>query len=279
MPASSSLRLRRLGAAPALALALLLAWGGAKALWEHRLARGETALRYGAFGSVGSANAGEWNRLGQGALIGLLGGLRAVVANGIWIAIPDAWTDLEWFRVASDIDLATALQPRSVSFWNDGSWYLAWNASQRKLENPLEPSLARRRLDAKFWAKRGEDLLLRGIAANPERYELWLQLGQLRDQRLGDYSGAADAWREAWRRPGAPAYLERFVGYELEKAQRWNDAYAWWAALWRSTADHTDKRRFWDKIALKIAALEDRLKVPDEKRIFPKAKAPQAVRR
>ena len=274
---ANSDRLRRPAVALALALALLVAWGAVKGRWETGLAREGTALRFGAFAKDGDAStqnlrSGDWNRLGQGALLGLLGGLRAVVANTIWIAIPDAWTDEEWSRVASDIDLATALQPRTVTFWNDGSWYLGWNASQRKLENIHEPSRARRRLDADFWARRGEDLLKRGIAANPERYELWLQLGQLEDQRLRDYPAAAEAWREAWRRPGAPRYLERFVGYEYEKGQQWDKAYAWWKMLWLSTTDHTDRTRFWDKIAQKIEGLEDRLNVPEGERVFPRGK-------
>ncbi len=263
--------------AVALALLLLVVWGGAKGFWEARLAREGTVLRDGGLASLATAPVGKetWSRLGQGAAIGLLGGLRAVVANALWIAIPDAWTDQEWFRVASDIDLVTTLQPRSVSFWNDGSWYLAWNASQRKLENPFERSAARRRLDADFWARRGEALLHRGLEANPGSWELWLQLGQLEDQRLRDPVAAAAAWREAWKIPGSPRYLERFVGYELEKAQQWDEAYAWWKALWLSSPEHTDRARFWDKIALRLRALEDRLQVPDEKRVFPRTNAPQ----
>jgi len=37
-------------------------------------------------------------------------------------------------------------------------------------------------------------------------------------QRLGDYQAAAECYREAITKGDAPPYLERFVGYALDKA-------------------------------------------------------------
>jgi len=61
-------------------------------------------------------------------------------------------------------------------------------------------------------------LLERGTKAVPERALLFQRLGDLYWQRLGDYQAAAECYREAITKGDAPPYLERFVGYALDKA-------------------------------------------------------------
>jgi len=261
----------RWGRAAAAAVLLLAAWGAAKVAWERSLAREGTALRY--HGAAVESRIGD--RLGQGALLGLLGGFRAVVANCIWIAANDAFQRQEWYKVKADVEAVTSLQPRATAFWDIGSWQLAWNASGERLHNLEQPSRARRELEAKQWVDEGRQLLVRGIENNPDRYELWQRLGDLDQERRHDYLAAAADYREATLRPGVPRYVERFVGYDLERGGDFQGAYQWFRGLWDSTPDHTDPQRAWDKIETILRRLEDRLAIPREKRVFPDPKPGQ----
>ena len=254
------------------ALLGLLAWGGVKVAWEQRIGRGEVALRY--HGNVLTRQISD--QLGQGTLIGLLGGLRAVVANYYWLEVTNAWEKKDWPTLRAEVDLVTALQPRTVLFWEMGAWHLAWNASVDKLNNIAEKSQTRREADARKWVEMGRDVLLRGVENIPDRYNLWFQLGWIEDQKFHDELAAAHYYQEALKRPGAPRYLERFVGYDLETGGDKAGAYAWWKDLWRSAPDHADKVRAWDKVEDRIRRLENELKVPDADRLFPAGSPRQA---
>ena len=247
-----------------LAVAGLLAWGVVKVHWEERIAKEQEAYRYHGF--VLTRDLGD--QLSQGTVFALLGGLRAVVANIFWIQVTGAWQDREWSRVRTLVNLATTLQPRFPLFWTMGAWQLAWNASVDKMENRAEKSAARRALDARFWVLQGKEILERGIKNNPEKYDLWFNLGWLEDQKLGDYLAAARNFQEAFNRPGAPKYLERFIGYDLEKGGDLTGAYAYWKKLWLSTTDRSDRTRAWDKVETKIRELEEKLHIPAADRIF-----------
>jgi hypothetical protein len=249
----------------ALALAGLLVWGGVKVHWEEHIAQEQGTYRYHGFTALPR---GTSDQLTQGTFLALLGGLRAVVANYFWIEMTDAWQEREWFRVRSLINLSTTLQPRSTLFWNIGAWQLAWNASVDKLNNLAEASAARRALDARFWINQGKELLERGVENNPDKYDLWHALGFLEEQKLHDYLAAARNYQEALRRPHAPRYLERFIGYDLERGGDLQGAYDYWKKLWASTTDRSDRTRAWDKVETKIRELEDQLHVPAGQRVF-----------
>jgi tetratricopeptide (TPR) repeat protein len=249
----------------AMAATLLLAWGVGKLGWEHHLQVAQQQSRSGGF----ILSKGLSAEIGQGASIALLAGMRSLVANYWWIRLSNAWERQEWFRVKSLIELVTTLQPRSTLFWEMGGWHLAWNASAQARHDLDEPSEVRRIRNERYWIEQGRQVFQRGLENIPEKYNLWFQLGWLHDQKLRDYLKAAEYYREAIKRSGAPSYLERFVGYNLQKGGDDVGAYAWWRQLWFSSAERTDRRRGWDIIEKRLRQLEDKLAIPAEKRVFP----------
>jgi hypothetical protein len=251
--------------ATSLALALVLAgWGAVKVSWEERLYREREQLRYHGI----TINREVREQVGQGMMLALLSGFRGVVADFTWLGVTGAWEEKEWFKVKNLIDLATTLQPRTLLFWEMGGWHLAWNASIEKRNNPFEPSEARRIKEERFWIEEGRKLFVRGAENNPDRYQLWLQLAWINDQKIKNYHEAAYYYRKVTSFPDAPIYLERFVGYALEKAGEDQAAYDYWKELWRRPLPHTDPQRAWDKIEKKIRDLENKLKIPREQRVF-----------
>ena len=248
-----------------IALLLLLGWGAVKVRWEARIDRAGEALQYHGLTLTRSIT----DQLSQGAMLAVLGGLRAVVANYFWIQMENAFENQQWYKVKSMVDLSTTLQPRSTLFWDMGSWELAWNASVSKLENIEVKSAAQRTLDSRFWIEEGRKLLQRGVENNPDSYDLWYKLGFLEEQRRHDYLAAAHDYEEALKHPHTLTYLERFVGYDLERGGDFPGAYQWWRQLWLSTPDHTQRSLAWDKVEKHIRDLEAKLNIPADQRIFP----------
>lgn len=275
---SLSLRLRR-----ALQIALILGlWAPMKIMWEQKISHEQTALRY--HGAVVMTRELR-DQLKQGLAIGILSGMRPAVADYIWLSATVAWEKEEWFKMASDVDLCTTLQPRFVTFWEIGGWQLAWNASVAAMRDVSLPSDLRRLRASKFWIDKGLDIYLRGIENNPETYRLWAATGQLYQQRLvqydqrtgnraavaEDYRKAAYYYAQANRCADAPVFLERFPAIMYGNAGDDQDAYEAWASLWkRLTPEQREQKVHWkEKIESNIRRLEQKLSIPKEKRIFP----------
>jgi len=261
----------------ALLIALVLAIAAAvKAPFEASLAADRPALA-----AAGGVNIKMREQVGQGLSLALLGGFRALVADLLWIAAHGAWEEKRWFTMRQDFEAVTMLQPHAMFFWDLASWHLAWNASYAAFTDPAEPRLAIRLRNQRLWIQAGRELLERGIANNPDRFELYEKLGWMLKQKAQDTCGAADAALAAvkrcqsWQRD----YLQRLAGYWLEECAReknparLREAYDYWRDLWRREYA-ARAREHWDtidrNISRRITKLEDDLSVPEAERLFAK---------
>ena len=259
-----SRRLRR----AALAALLLGLWAPCKIVWEQRIAHEQDLLRYQGAPMTRQLR----DELGQGLTIGVLSGMRSVVADFIWLNVTTAWMNEEWFRMGAYITLCTSLQPRSPVFWDMGGWHLAYNASVDAMQDvKTQPDGLRRIKASRFWVDRGLDVLKRGIENNPTNFTLLAHTAGVYQQRLKDYRAAAYYYQKASEQPDAPVYLERFPAIMYGLAGDDQDAYASWKALWeRLTPAQREEKQHWkEKIEGNIRLLEQKLSIPKEKRIFP----------
>jgi tetratricopeptide (TPR) repeat protein len=260
-----SWRLRR----AALVALLLGLWAPCKIVWEQRIAQEQDFLRYHGVTMTRQLR----DELGQGLTIGVLSGMRSVVADLVWLNVTTAWMNQDWWKMGSYINLCTALQPRAPVFWDMGGWELAWNASIAALQDQTQPNELRRLKASRFWVDRGLEIYKRGIENNPEYWRLWRDTGFLYDQRLKDYRTAAYYYQKASELPDAPVYLERFAAimYDQHHAHDDSTAYAEWKALWeRLTPEQRQmKLHEGDRIESEIRRLEQKLSIPKEKRVFP----------
>ena len=258
-----SLRLRR-----AVLVALLLGlWAPCKIAWEQRIAREQDMLRYKGV----SMSRQLRDDLGQGLTIGVLSGMRSVVADFVWLNVTMAWENQEWFKMGGFINLCTVLQPRCPTFWDVGGWHLAWNASVGATQDLRQPNPLRRLKASRFWIDRGLDVYKRGIENNPENWRLWADTGLLYQQRLSDYHNAASYYEQAALRPNCPVFYERFPAIMYGMAGDDQAAYEAWRALWeRLTPQEREQKQHWkEKIESNIRRLEQKLSIPKEKRVFP----------
>lgn len=213
--------------------------------------------RMATVGFSGPTTVAVREKLGQGLALAALGGFRGLAANALMLQAHGAWEKQQWVRVRSALEMATLLQPRVALFWDLASWHLAWNAAVAAERYSGEPSETRRRMEARKWVEAGRDLLERGTRAVPEKALLFQRLGDLYWQRLADYQAAAACYREALTKGDAPAYLERFVGYALDKAGDKPAALEYFRDLRRSMGPAPDPQRKAEVVDREIRKLEE----------------------
>jgi hypothetical protein len=202
-------------------------------------------------------------RVGQMGFLAALSGFRSPLAAFLWIEAHNAWERTEWGRMAGLFDTVTTLQPRSLLYWDMAAWHMAWNASVAAMQDEKQPSEALRIRAQRQYFDLGRDFLERGIRNNPDRYQLYLQMGVLLRDKLEDHCGAADAFLLASQFPDAPPYCRRFAGYEMAKCPgREREAYE----LLRRLYLEGESQRLPTLINL-LRSMEKKLDIPESERV------------
>jgi hypothetical protein len=203
-------------------------------------------------------------RIGQAGFLAALSGFRSPLAALLWIEAHTAWENTEWGRMAGLFETVTALQPRSLTYWDIAAWHMAWNASIAALQNVKQPSEALRTRAQRAYIQLGKDFLERGILNNPDRPQLHVQLGVLLRDKMEDHCAAAEAFLKASRYPDAPPYAARFAGYEMAKCPgREREAYDYLRKLY----EEGEKQRLPTLINL-LRQMESKLEIPASDRVL-----------
>src|SRR5438552_4285898 len=139
--------------------------------------------------------------IGQSAFIAVLGGFRSVIADLLFIDAYSAWERTDWTYLLLRLRQATELQPRAILFWEMAGWHMAWNAGTAALEDDSKSPAARRRLQHDY-LELGKDFLVRGVAHNPEKPQLYEALARLYRDKSHYHARAAENVEKASRLPG-----------------------------------------------------------------------------
>jgi len=208
-------------------------------------------------------------RLTQLTFLAALSGLRALVADMLWLKAYNSFENAEWGRMSYLLDTVTTLQPRSEMFWDLAHWHMAYNASSWAYNSSGLPREALRRKAQQEYFELGRDFLERGIANNPDSVFLWERLGVLLQDKFEDHCEAAVAFERASELPGAKPYTRRFAAYELARCEgREREAYERLVALYRE-----GERERKPTLVQLLRELEEELDIPAEQRIY-KAESP-----
>ncbi len=135
--------------------------------------------------------------------------------------------------------ITTTLDPQLVIAYRFGAVFLA--------EKP--PAGAGQPLQALH-------LLRRGIAANPDYWRLWQDLGFIYYWDLQDYAGAARAFQTGSERPGAQVWLKTLAAAVAAKGGDLQTARLLWSEIYRH-ADNEQIRRSAQDHLMALAAQED----------------------
>jgi hypothetical protein len=192
-------------------IAMLLAFGAVRIPIESRLEADYRAEHF----FTADLNLGLYQRIGQESFLAALGGLRAGVADYLWILAHIEWTNTEWGKMLLLFNNVTALQPRNIMFWDMSAWHMAYNASAAAMQDTSVPRIALRLKHQHEYFLIGVDILQRGIANNPDRYKLRESLANVLRDKLQDHCAAAEQFAKVAAFPDAPTYAKRFAAYEL----------------------------------------------------------------
>jgi hypothetical protein len=244
---------------------VLLVWGIAKLPLETAYAKKMQDKRLGGYRPTASLR----QQAGQAGFLAALGGLRAAVADLLWIRAHTAWQDVQYGRMKLLFDVSTALQPRRELFWDNAAWHMAWNGSAY-IENPkndkvngIQNEEERRRKMREFY-EIGEDYLKQGIENMPDSWVLYDRLGAIYRDKFKDPCKAAPAYAEAAKRPGRLDYTRRFAVYMLADCPgHEQEAYEKLLALFNE-----GKKEWLPGLLRRLQELEIKLDIPKEKRVY-----------
>jgi hypothetical protein len=125
------------------------------------------------------------------------------------------------------LDIATTLDPKLVIAYRFGAVFLA----ERPPGGAGRPDLA-------------VDLVKKGIASNPDVWQLNYDLGLLYYMRLKDYRKASEAFLDGSKNPAAPAELMKIMAARVaENGESLETSRLVWAELYNSTKDESVRQR------------------------------------
>ncbi|MCX6966482.1 MAG: hypothetical protein NTZ46_01660 [Verrucomicrobia bacterium] len=241
-------------------LVALLVFGAAKLPLEQSL---HNAHRAAYFHSA-TLNLTLREQIGQGAFLAALSGFRGVIADFLSLQAAAAWENTQWSRVIFLYNQITTLQPRSTLNWEMGAWYMAFDAAQAALDDPKQPRQTLREKARRAFIQQGREFLERGIRNNPDRSVLYNRLGFLLMEKTNDHLGASQAYAKAAEFPDCMGYEKRFALYELCRVPgRESEAYKLLLKLyWSGPSERTPM------LLSRIQALEEKLHIPPEQRVY-----------
>lgn len=149
-------------------------------------------------------------RIGQNSSAIALAGLRTLVATFAHLQATGYFSECAWADVESSMETAAQLSPHGPYYWDMGAWHMAYNAaSWYRLDSGLPP--IRARAEARRWVAKGRHFYERGIANNPDDWQLPSLLGQLLSdaRREPDDQAAVEAFRKAVATGKAPPHIHR----------------------------------------------------------------------
>jgi hypothetical protein len=153
--------------------------------------------------------------LGYDSLLADIYWTRAVQYYGTMVVIPGEKFDLLWPL----LDITTTLDPKLVIAYRFGAIFLS------------EPAVGAGRADL------AAELVERGVAANPDDWQLDADLGFLYYWYLKDYAKASAAYLEASKKPDAPVLMKMMAAEVAAKGDSFAASTAIWSEIFETAQD------------------------------------------
>ena len=220
--------------------------------------------------------------LGQGVTVGLLGGFRAIAADFFWIQTNSVWEDRDLPATQTYIKLVTAIDPRPLYFWLNGSRMIAYDMPNWRIVDlggyNTVPQAVQRLIDEEQ-ATVALRYLNEAFNHHPDSTLLHIEIANVYLNRLKDKAKAAEAYRRAALRPNAPFYAGRIYGELLRKLGRTTEAYEWLKQTYVKLPKTVDRARGISEFTVdsamapvvleRIRELEEELNLTPEQRFTP----------
>ena len=201
--------------------------------------------------------------LGQGLVIGILGGFRAIIADFLWIRTNTVWENRDRVKLNTMIGLVTTVDPRPDFFWVNGARMIAYDVPNWRIKEEggyfKLPESRQQQIDQEQ-AQQAFALLEKARAFHPEKSKFYLETGQIYMNRLKDNLKAAEWFLLASKKADAPYYVARIYAELLRREGKNEEAYAFLKQLYRELPDKPLAHK--PVVLDRIRELEIVLKVP-----------------
>lgn len=209
--------------------------------------------------------------LGQGVTVGLLGGFRAIVADLFWIRTNAIWEKNDLPGTQTSIKLVTAIDPRPLYFWLNGSRMIAYDMPNWRIDKEGgydKVSDFRKRRFEEEQSAIAIKYLEGALGFHPENPLLILEIGNIHLNRLKDVETASRYYLRASKLPDAPYYAARIYAELLRRLDRKQEAYEFLKKLY-PTLPKDDASAQASVVLDRIHELEGELQVPELQRYHP----------
>ncbi len=204
--------------------------------------------------------------LGQGITIGLLGGFRSLIADGLWLKTNNAWERRDLPATQTLISMVTAVDPRPLYFWINGARIVAYDMPMWRIEAVGRyedvPISIRERIMGEHGILALE-YLKEGLLHHPQDPILYAEMAMIYHRKLNNMKTALEYYRLAAIQPEVPFYIGRLYAELLRKAGQTEKAYQWLILLHPTLP----KGNIWampDVVLGKIRELEEELGIETE---------------
>ena len=208
--------------------------------------------------------------LGQGLVIGVLGGFRAILADFFWIRTNTIWERKDRAKLDSMVRLVTMLDPRPDFFWINGSRMIAYDVPNwRILEEGGYSDVPEERQQAIDLEQSAQafDLIDQALDFHPGNAKLYLEKAQIYLNRLKDDANAAKWFLQASQQNDAPYFAGRIHAELLRKQGLDKEAYDFLKNLHAELPETPFAQK--GIILERILDLEKTLKIPSRERYMP----------
>jgi hypothetical protein len=169
--------------------------------------------------------------LGQGVLLGVLGGLRNIIADGTWIRSYVYWEKKDRAACEALMRTACALDPRSRYFWENtgcvigydmAHWEIRRRGGYNKVTREIQDEIFKK------YARHGLTVFEEGVKYTGGSPSLLISAGQLSEIKLKDSLLAAEYYRRAAESRGAPWFAYFLCAKSYWEGGKKVEAYLWY---------------------------------------------------
>ncbi|MFA7328886.1 MAG: hypothetical protein WC081_05225 [Candidatus Ratteibacteria bacterium] len=151
----------------------------------------------------------------------ILGGFKGLAADLLWLQVEELFHSGQSYKMLPILRSVTFLQPKFVTPWAVGGWHLSYNISVMVKDHPEQE---------KAWIQAGVDFLKEGISYNPERYDLYFELGWTFFNKVKNYAEAVKYLELACKFP-RPDYIDDALAHAYEKNGQIDRAMETWKEI------------------------------------------------
>lgn len=202
--------------------------------------------------------------LGQGVIVGLLGGFRTIIADFIFIKANVHWEKQEREKTEFLLNLVTEIDPRPVFFWLNGARMIAYDIPVWRINEMGGSQKVPKAMQEKIIAEqtyRGLAMIERAEAFHSEDYRIPLEKAQFYINRLKDTEKAAEWYRITALYEGAPYFAGRIYAQLLRDLGRQDEAYRYLIEHYKELPDN-EPSAVKPVVLGRIRELEHELKIP-----------------